>query len=295
MISESQKKYVFENFTNAEQNFLIDSYLFGEAFLIDDFITYFDGVSLSIAAIPLGCINSINFNKIYNYFGSSKIETIKIFGYKKIIDKFTKDAAFKFKCSINYYKSHGKNEYVANTHSFSGAANRAYERGVSLGYELTMTDFEILTREQLFLFRQQFPKVCVNDACYWSLLPQIISRDDVVIANAYKRKKLAGFICFQQMPNGNYTSLMMARRKGYKYVYDFLYGACLKNKIFVNANIFLGHGETSGTEQFKKKWGDPIIQDIIQGTIYSRKETAGDVSGKAIWWYEQALQFATKK
>jgi hypothetical protein len=277
----------------AEQNYELDQILFGEAFLYNGFICYWNSRHLSVCAVHIYDPRAkLILTDLLAEFKSSA-KSIKVFGYENQIDSSSLEA---FGQTHVYYNStNDSSEFVMDSMWGFEIAERTRRRMVASSRSVEIKEFDYLSIEDLDLFRLSVPKSMVRmDQIFWWCLPRLQGCKGVFIARCFQERKLIGAAIVQVVNNQQDSCLLMVTTDPkYRHVGDCLYMAVRDRFCAEGKKVLVGHAETDGLRQFKKKWGRPGVVGKIVGVAALPRQDGDKISEwlqhMGVWWVETAI------
>ncbi len=281
MLSDQERDYIFENISSCEHDYFVWSTILGEPYVNDDFICYFDGVSLAISGVPLSNKNTMQtvpkrieqvINEwmlkpnvhFVNYFGPHELLINNENGFDLIYKHEPLDYNFDLFIDINTWPD------IRLRRKIKRDVNHAIRSGV----EVEWRKQEFLTADQLELISNlaHRKELEISDVSYLTNAVVLLKHPSSLIFEASIDNKVEGIIITHNYFSRNPFLILAAFNRQHSGISDALYSKVISYyRAQGAASLGLGYAASSGQFNYKKKWGGKSFNPACWQFIWKRR------------------------
>lgn len=266
MLSLEEIRHADAAFALYDQEWRYYSGFYGEPFLLNDCLAYFDGSVLSMSAFPLRQRDApaggpAILKSIERFFQYPGLRCFRIWGNYETLPPIIEHNGKVLKRVLQNDADPEDREAIIDVASFDLETNKParnqYNQTRKLGFVTAVNKVDRLGAEHLALVEMFFDthKMHPQHASYYLTLPSLIRNENVWLIEARFDGKLMGFGVMSR-PNETSACLLTAFSDHAKPAMDAVYGRMLEYaKEESIAKINLGYSVSDSLLRFKRKWG----------------------------------------
>ncbi len=280
MLDHSQKLRIRTHGGHSLHDHQFSSLLYGEAFLEDGLLTYFDGRLLTMCAYAVGQEELPQ----KQWMSKWVISWVRRTNPESVMLVTPRCPNLRGLSSLGYHRFQTwpaepiTRELIA-TCPGEAAASRVYRRqrhALNAPYRLQLSQGGDMDSRKMALIERFMRYTGMTNylAALTTAWPAVLSNHDMYFVEAWREESLVGFIAFHRAFEQGAVAVAMARDPVERGVCDFLYAHMLDQAHHLGCTwINLCSSSTHGQHAFKLKWSEPSHFGAYALTEWRRTQT----------------------